>query len=154
MNEPGYAEDVFKKIWLWAGIGFIAGGLLSFAGADFTAPHTEAWEPIANGVLMLALGTVLLITQSVLRIISSRKKRLCRELLAGGTKVNGTVERVCRQNTVRYGGKYPWIIYYTYDYKGKVCHGESYLFWDKPDIREHDPIVVYTNDSGKSTILL
>ncbi len=154
MNEPRYAEDVFKTIWLWIGIGFIAGGFLSFVGESKPGAPSMVHEANTNGVVMLGLGTALLITQAVLRVIASQKKKLHDELLANGTKVNGTVKKVCQQNTVRYGGKYPYIIFYTYNYQGKAYHGESCLLWDKPDIKEHDPIVVYTNGSGKSTVIL
>lgn len=154
MKEPRYAEDVFKTIWIWAGLGFIAGGLLSFISVSKPGAHATVQKPNVNGVIMLALGTVCIIAQSVLRINASRKKKLHNELLVNGTKVSGTVERVCRQNTVRYGGKYPYIIFYTYDYQGKAYHGESYLFWDRPAVMEQDSIAVYTNDSGESTIQL
>ena len=111
-------------------------------------------EPNLPGAGFLAFGIVLLTVQTVLGIIASRKKKLHNELLANGAKVTGTVEKVCQQNTVRYAGKYPYIIFYTYDYQGKACHGESHLFWDRPAVAEHDSIAVYANDSGKSTIQL
>lgn len=153
MNEPRYAEDVLKTIWLWIGIAFIAfGGALSLIDALRPRAHSMAQETNLNGIIMLALGTVFLITQSVQRVIASRKRKLHNDLLASGTKVNGTVKKVCQQNTVRYGGKYPYVVFYTYNYQGKVYQGESYLLWDMPDVMENDPIVVYANDSGKSTI--
>ena len=37
---------------------------------------------------------------------------------------------------------------------GKEYHRESCFLWDKPDIMANDSIVVYTNDSGKSTVQL
>lgn len=154
MNEPRYPEDVFKTIWLWTGIAFIAMGLLNFIIVFMFAAESAGQEPNINGVIILVIGAMFLIAQSVLRGIASRKKKLHNELLANGAKVTGTVEKVCQQNTVRYAGKYPYIIFYTYDYQGKACHGESHLFWDRPAVAEHDSIAVYANDSGKSTIQL
>ena len=153
MNEPRYPEDVFKIIWLWLGIVFTAMGLL-FVCVIRPGIHSTGQEPDVNDVILLVFGAIFLIAYFVLRGIAARKKKLHNELLASGTKVDGTVEKVCQQNTVRYGGKYPYIIFYTYQYQGKVYHGESSLFWDRPAVMEQDSIVVYANDSGDSTIQL
>ena len=152
MSEPRYTQDIFKKMFLWMGIGWIVMGLLGFAGILKPTADSMVQDSKVMGMIFTALGIVFFIAQSVMRIIVSRKKKLHDELIANGTKVNGTVEKVYRQNLVRYGGKYPYIIYYAYTYEDKVYHGESHLFWDIPDVMEHDPIVVYTNHSGKSTI--
>lgn len=134
------------------GIGWIVMGLLGFVGVLKPTADSMVQDSKVMGMIFTALGIGFFIAQSVMRIIVSRKKKLHDELIANGTKVNGTVEKVYRQNLVRYGGKYPYIIFYTYTYEGKVYHGESYLFWDIPDVMEHDPIVVYADHSGKSTI--
>ena len=55
---------------------------------------------------------------------------------------------------VRYAGKTPYIVIYTFNHQGKVYHRESCFLWDKPDVMASDSIVVYINDSGKSTIQL
>lgn len=160
MSEPRYAEDIFKRMFLWMSIGWIAIGLimgfLGLIGVLKPTAHSMNQDSteITNFILFIVLGIIFFIAHSVQRSTASRKKKLHDELLANGAKVNGTVEKVCQQNQVRYGGKYPYIIFYTYTYEGKVYHGESYLFWDIPDVAEHDPIVVYTDHSGKSTIQL
>lgn len=152
MSEPRYTQDIFKKMFLWMGIGWIVMGLLGFVGVLKPTADSMVQDSKVMGMIFTALGIGFFIAQSVMRIIVSRKKKLHDELIANGTKVNGTVEKVYRQNLVWYGGKYPYIIFYTYTYEGKVYHGESYLFWDIPDVMEHDPIVVYADHSGKSTI--
>lgn len=96
---------------------------------------------------------MLLIVQTVLGGIVSRKKKLHNELLVNGNRINGTVEKVSVEMGVRYAGKTPYIVIYTFNHQGKVYHRESF-FWDKPDVMADDSIVVYINDSGKSTIQL
>lgn len=155
MKEPRYAEDVLKIIFLWIGIAFIAGGLLfSLFGVLQSEAYSEGQEFNENGIAFLVFGIVFIIIQSVQRGIASRKKKSHNELLIRGTKVYGTVEKVCLQNSVRYGGKYPYVVFYTYTCQGKVYHGESYLLWEVPDVKEQDSIAVYTDNSGKSTVQL
>lgn len=154
MKPPRYREDLFKTIFRWIGIGFLAFGSLGLIG--ILKPAGYAGTQDANGMVIgfFAFGAVFLIWQSVLAAIAARKKKLHNELLANGTKVNGTVEKVCVEMGVRYAGKTPYIILYTYTHQGKDCHGESYFLWERPDVAEHDSIAVYANDSGKSTIQL
>ncbi len=154
MNKPSYREELFKRIFLWLGTGFIALGLLAFVGVLRPTTYSEVQEPNLLGAKFLAFGTVFLIIQTVLGLIVSRKKKIHNELLVNGTKVNGTVEKVCVEMGVRYAGETPYIIIYTFSHQGKEYHRESCFLWDKPDIMVNDSIVVYKNDSGKSTIQL
>lgn len=154
MNEPKFAEDILKIVYLWIGIAFIAIGLLCFIGALQPTSYSRIQESNGNGIDFLVLGTIFIILQFVQRAIVSRKKKLHNELLTKGTKVHGTVEKVCLKNSVRYAGKYPYVVFYTYDYQGQVYHGQSHLLWDIPDVKEQDSIVVYANDSGESTVQL
>lgn len=160
MSEPRYVEDIFKRMFLWMSIGWIAIGLimgfLGLMGVLKPTAHSMNQDSteITNFILFIVLGIIFFIAHSVQRSTASRKKKLHDELLANGSRVNGTVEKVCQQNQVRYGGKYPYIIFYTYTCEGKVYHGESHLLWEIPDVTEHDPIEVYTDRSGKSTIQL
>lgn len=154
MNKPTYREELFKRIFLWLGIGFIAMGLLAFVGVLRPTSYSEVQEPNLLGARFLAFGTVFLIIQTVLGLIVSRKKKLHNELLVNGTKVNGTVEKICVEMGVRYAGETPYIVIYTFNHQGKEYHRESCFLWDKPDVMVNDSIVVYTDDSGKSTIQL
>ncbi len=153
MKKPSYREEFFKRIFLWISIGFFVLGLLAFGGVLRPTTYSEVQEPNLLGAEFLAFGTVLLIVQTVLGGIVSRKKKLHNELLVNGNRINGTVEKVCVEMGVRYAGKTPYIVIYTFHHRGKVYHRESF-FWDKPDVMADDSIVVYINDSGKSTIQL
>ena len=119
MSEPRYVEDIFKHMFLWMSIGWIAIGLimgfLGLIGVLKPTAHSMNQDSteITNFILFIVLGIIFFIAHSVQRSTASRKKKLHDELLADGAKVNGTVEKVCRQNLVRYGGKYPYIIFYT-----------------------------------------
>ncbi len=154
MGKPRYMEELLKKIFLWIGAAFIMMGLLCFIGVLRPTSGSTVQEPTVNGIVFLSFGIVLFIAQCILKVNVSRKNQLHSELLISGAKVNGTVEKVCLQNYAQYGSQSPYIIFYTYTYQGKVYHHKSYLFWDKPDMMEHDPIVVYANDLGQSTIQL
>ena len=61
MNEPRYPEDVFKTIWLWIGIAFIAMGLLNFIIVFMSAVESAGQEPNINGVIILVIGAMFLI---------------------------------------------------------------------------------------------
>lgn len=154
MDKPSYREELFKRIFLWISTGSIALGLLAFVGVLRPTTYSEVQEPNLLGAEFLAFGIVLLIVQTVLGIIASRKKKLHNELLANGNRINGTVEKVCVEMGVRYAGKTPYIVIYTFHHRGKAYHRESCFLWDKPDVMADDSIVVYINDSGKSTIQL
>ena len=128
MNEPRYPEDVFKTIWLWIGIAFIAMGLLNFIIVFMSAVESAGQEPNINGVIILVIGAMFLIAQSVLRGIASRKKKLHNELLANGNRINGTVEKVCVEMGVRYAGKTPYIVYLYLSPSGKgISSGELFF---------------------------
>lgn len=154
MSKPRYMEELLKKIFLWIGAAFIMMGLLCLIGVLRPTAGSAVQEPGVNGIIFLSFGTVLFIVQFILKVIVARKNKLRSELLESGTKVNGTVEKVCLQNYTQYGSQSPYIIFYAYTYQGKAYHHKSYLFWDKPDIMERDSVVVYTNDLGQSTIQL
>ena len=100
----------------------------------------------------LNLGVAFFIVQTILGVIASSKDKLHNELLVSGTQISGTVEIVYLQRSTRYAGEYPYRIIYTYTCQGKTYHQKSALIWDKPDCMENDTIIVYVNDSGKSTI--
>lgn len=154
MNKPSYREELFKRIFLWISIVFFVLGLLAFGGVLRPTTYSEVQEPNLLGTEFLAFGTVLLIVQTVLGGIVSRKKKLHNELLVNGNRINGTVEKVSVEMGVRYAGKTPYIVIYTFHHRGKAYHRESCFLWDKPDVMADDSIVVYINDSGKSTIQL
>lgn len=117
--------------------GIFGGSGIESAGSCFFS----VWRSVSHG-------------RTVLGLMVSRKKKLHNELLENGTKVNGTVEKVCVEMGVRYGGKAPYTVIYTFSHQGKEYHRESCFLWDKPDVKEHDSIVVYTDDSGKSAVQL
>ncbi len=95
MKKPSYREEFFKRIFLWISTGFIALGLLAFVGVLRPTTYSEVQEPNLLGAEFLAFGIVLLIVQTVLGVIVSRKKKSHNELLANGNRINGTVEKVC-----------------------------------------------------------
>lgn len=154
MNKPRYTEALLKIIFLWLGIAFLATGLLSFFGVIKPTANSMVQVPALLGITFSSLGIAFLLVQGFLAVIVSFKNKLHQELLASGTKFCGTVEKVYLQKYTQYGKKSPYRIIYTYVYQGTVFRHESRLLWDKPDFKEQDPIEVYANDMGKSTIPL
>lgn len=152
MNKPEYVEGFFKIAFLWLGIGFVFMGLLCFAGVLKPKASSMIQDPILLGMFFSSIGMILLIVQIILKVMIASKDKLHNKLAAGGTRRTGTVGKVCLQRYTKYGNKYPYRIFYTYTCQGKVYHHKSNLLWDKPCLKEGDSIVVYTNDSGKSTI--
>ena len=106
------------------------------------------------GLIFVLLGGGFIVVQVVLKVISFRKDKLRGELFANGTKVNGTVEKVYLQGYTQYGNRSPYRVLYTYTSQGEVYHHKSDLLWEKPDLAENDPIVVYTDNAGRSAVRL
>ncbi len=152
MGKPRYVEELLKIIFLWLSITFIVMGLLCFF--DVLKPSTISMiqESTILGIVFSSIGIVFFIVQTILNLMALSKDKLHNELLASGVRINGTVEKVYLQKYMQYGRKSPYRILYTYTYEHKVYHHQSNLLWEKPAIQEHDPIVVYANNLGKSTI--
>ncbi len=152
MGKPRYMEELLSIVFLWLGIAFIVMGLLCYIGVMKPKSSSMIQEPITLGIVFSSLGIVYIIVQMILKTISSWRNKLHNELLISGTKVNGIVEKVYWQRYTQYGSESPYRIFYTYTWQGKVYHHKSYLLWDKPDYAVNDTIVVYADDSGRSTI--
>lgn len=152
MRNPKYIEELLKIVFFWLGVAFILVGALCFTGMLKPKAGSSIQDPTIMGIAFSVLGISYFIAQIVLKAIISLKNRLHNELIMSGTKINGTVEKVYMQKYTHYGTKSPYRILYTYTYQGKVRHHKSHLLWEKPDIKEHDSLMVYVNDYGKSTI--
>lgn len=152
MSKPRYMEGLLKIVFLQLGLAFIVLGLLSYIGVLKPRSDSMIQDPKMLGIVFSSVGIVFLIVQTILKVMVSLKDKLHNELLISGTKMNGIVEKVHWQKYPRYGGEYPYRIFYTYTWQGKVYHHKSYLLWEKPGFKVHDPIVVYADNSGKSTI--
>lgn len=146
-------EELLSIVFLWLGIAFLIMGLLCYIGVMQPSRNSMIREPKTLGIVFSSLGIVYFIVQTILKAIAFSKNKLHNELLINGTKTNGTVEKVYWQRYTQYGGKSPYRILYTYTWQGKVYHHKSDLLWDKPDYAVHDSIVVYADDSGRSTVL-
>ena len=66
--------------------------------------------------------------------------------------MKGIVEDVYLQGYTHYGTQSPYRIRYTYRYNGKEYHHKSEFIWENPNLASGDPVMVYVNDSGNSTI--
>lgn len=154
MGKPRYMEELLKIIFLWLGVSFIVMGALCFIGLLKPTADSMIQTSAMLGIVYSLLGLVFFIVSTVLKSVTSLKSRLHNELLVNGTKVHGTIEKVYLQRYTQYGNRSPYRILYTYTFQDKLYHHKSYLLWDKPDFRENDPIDVYANSSGKSTVWL
>ena len=154
MSKPRYMEELLKIVFLWLGISFTVMGLLCFIGILKPDADSMVQEPTILGIVFSLTGIIFFLVQAVLKAVSSLKSKQYNELLASGTRVEGTVEKVYLQKYTQYGRQSPYRICYTYTFQGKTYHHKSCLLWDKPSCREHDSIEVYTNNSGRSTLRL
>ncbi len=152
MSKPGNMAELLKIIYFWLGFAFAAFGVLCFIGILQPTASSVIQGPTVLGIAFLMLGIVFFIVQFVLKAVSSQKNQLQDELFRSGARVDGTVERVYLDKYVQYGKESPYIVAYTYTYQGKDYHQKSGFLWNKPDIREHDPIVVYADGSGRSAV--
>lgn len=131
MKKPKRIEKLYALIFLCLGGPFLIMGLLCFV--DMVKPTADSivQDPIIIGTVFSLLGVAFCVVQTVLRVIDSAQEKLHNELLASGTKLNGTVEKVYLQKYVQYGNKSPFRICHTYTYQGKIYHHKSCLLWGK-----------------------
>lgn len=60
MNKPKYREELFERIFLWMGIGFLALGSLAFVGVLKPTAYSEVQESNLPGAVFLAFGAAFL----------------------------------------------------------------------------------------------
>ena len=152
MHQPKYMEKLYAFIFLCLGSGFIVMGLLSDAGIVKPTAQSAVQDPNIMGFVFLLMGIAFCAAQTIFRVIAAKKNKLHNELTANGIRVHGSVEKVILLRFTQYGKKSPYRICYTYTLQGDIFHHKSCLLWDKPDYEVGDPILVYANNSGKSTI--
>ena len=154
MKKPKYMEELLNTVFLCLSVSFILFGVLSFFGILKPKVTSMVQDQTLLGTGFLLAGILFLLVYISLKIVVARKNKLYSELFSNGNKIRGTVENVYLQKYTHYGNKCPYRILYTYTYLGRVYHHKSCLLWDKPDLAEGDPIMVYVNDDGKSVIKL
>lgn len=152
MKKPKYIEKLYALISFCLGSVFLIMGLLCFVGVLKPTAYSQVQNPIIMGTIFALLGVAFCIVQTILIVINSAKRKLHNELLSSGTKLNGTVDKVYLQKYIHYGKKSPFRNCYTYTYQGEIYNSKSCLLWDKPNFKEGDPITVYANNLGKSTV--
>jgi len=152
MGKPKYMEELLSLIFLCIGSVFIVMGILSFAGVLKPSANSMVQVPALLGIVFVSVGMAFLAVKLVLKAVAAGKRKLHAELIAGGLRIDGIVERVYFQKYMQYGNRSPYRIFYSYTCQDKIFHGKSCLIWDKPDLAEGDAIEVYANESGQSTI--
>ena len=154
MKKPKYMEELLKIIFLWLGIMFMCGGVLTFSGVMKPGASSTIQNSTLLGSSFLLISLFFAVISVILGIIARKRDKLYSELLTSGTKVKGRVEKVYLQEYTHYGRQSPYRIRYSYSYKDKVYHHKSYFIWEKPHLTSGDTVMICVNDFGKSTILL
>lgn len=154
MKKPKYMQEMLKIIFLWLGIMFIGMSSLSALGVLKPKDSSAIQDPFLLGIVFFVIGIGFILMSIVLGIITFKMNRLQAELIANGTRISGKVEKVYLQSSTQYGKQSPYRVLYEYTYQGKKYHQKSSFIWKKPDLEAGDSVVVYVNDTGKSTILL
>lgn len=154
MKKPRYMEELLNYIFLWLGIMFVFFGILGGIGIMKPKPGSMVQDSILLGIIFGILGVGFIIVSTILKVIVNKKDKLNRELLISGRKIEGVVENVYLQSHTQYGHQSPYIIMYSFTYGNQIYYRKSQFLWEKPDIKDGDSIMVYVNESGKSTILL
>lgn len=154
MKKPKYMEELVRMIFFWLAVAFICAGVLSYLGVLKPRPCSAVQVPTLLGIIFTAIGLAIMAVSIILGIVVVKKKKLQTELRECGTRINGVVEKVYLQTYTQYGLKSPYRIQYVFTYQDKVYHHKSCFVWEKPSLKPGDSVMVYTNDFGKSTILL
>lgn len=124
------------------GPAFIIAGYLNRSGILPTSPHSKGDPALIFplvGIIFLLLGIVLL-------FISIYKEKKREKLQLTGIKLQAIVRKIKRNNRVRFGNKSPYIVYFTYEYKGDKYKGKSDHIWHKPNISVNDKITIYIDE--------
>lgn len=152
MKKPKYMEGMLGFIFFWLGLGFAIMGILAYIG--FLKPKSSSMvqEATLLGAIFFLIGVAFFAVQAVLLVIVYRRNKLHEELLATGSRVQGTVEKVYLQGYTSYGNQSPYRIVYSYNWQGESCQRKSCLLWEKPEYKAGDSIAVYVNGSGKATV--
>ena len=143
MKKLNYTEDLLRVIFFWIGTFFIVSGVLSFLGILKPAVNSGIQDSDMLGAVFSIIGVLLCIISAVLGIYTTKLDKLHLELIENGTRVKGTVEKVCLQKYTRYRRQTPY---------SKVYYHKSRLVWEKPEFKKGDLITVYVNNFGKSTV--
>ena len=154
MKKPRYMEKLLEIIFFWLGVSFVFFGILSCIGILKPKAGSSIQDPTLMGYFFLAIGAIFAALSLIFRLIDAKKNKLHSELLASGTQVKGTVEKVYLQSYTQYGKQSPYRVQYAYTHQDKTYHRKSCLIWDKPDLENGDTVTVYVDDLGKSTILI
>ena len=152
MKKPKYMSRLLAYIFLWLGLAFIVVGYLCFSGIMKPSAQSVIQDSATMGMIFSIIGITCCVVQIISKVINYRQEKLHKDLLINGTRLIGTIEKVYLQKWIKSGNKSPFRICYTYSYHNKIYHHKSYLIWDKPNFIKDDPIEIYVNASGKSTI--
>lgn len=152
MKKPKYVEELLKIIFFWLGAAFVCSAILSYLGILQPKSNSHIQDPVLLSGLFLMIAFLFAAASFLLGILAANKKRRDSELLANGTRVKGTVEKVNLQRSIQYGSQSPYRIQYAYTFQDRVYHGKSCFLWEKPDLVAGDTILVWTDDSGRSAI--
>ena len=152
MKKLNYTEDLLRVIFFWIGTFFIVSGVLSFLGILKPAVNSGIQDSDMLGAVFSIIGVLLCIISAALGIYTAKLDKLHLELIENGTRVKGTVEKVCLQKYTRYRRQTPYRILYSFTYHDKVYYHKSRLVWEKPEFKKGDLITVYVNNFGKSTV--
>ncbi len=149
MKKSNSMDMVICALFLWIGVGFIGLSLLAFGGVMTFSTESAIQDPIVAGYVFAGVGAIMCISQAVFRIMKKRQDGIEEEIIARGMLVNATVERVEYQSQIRVMKKSPYIIYYNYQFGGKIISKKSKYIWEKPNYKMGDYIEVYVDDIGR-----
>lgn len=146
MKKPKNMWSFFGVTLLIFGVVFLISGVFSQMGILHTDPASQGdpklWFPV--------LGDTLLILGIMLCAVSYRKEKACKLLLCEGTQTKGYVTSVRQLFFTRWGGLYPYLVYFTYEIEGLSYRGKSHLLWSQPKVCEQNTVTVYTDSQDPS----
>lgn len=103
------------------------------------------------GVIFCIISVVFSLVSMVCQKIGNGKDRLHHYLLKKGRKIKGNVEKIERA-AVKFSGRSPYRICYSYSLNGVIWNKKSHLVWDMPSLKAKEKIDIYVDEKGNSTI--
>ena len=143
-KKPQTLMGMMSVVIIGLGIFFVSAGiiiLLFFSDALLK----DGSSGIDLGLVYIFSGAAELATGFILSAVTFRKIKKLDNIISKGFAVNATVKKIRYLKYTRWIKPYehPYIIYFTYNYRGEEYSGKSLLIWEKPSVNKGEKIKIF-----------
>lgn len=154
MKKPDSAAAMLRYIAVCLGAAFLLMGALCVCGVMQASVASEVQDSHVLGLIFLAVGAAFAVLGVLLHGHVRKADALYADLLANGRQIEGTVVKVSHGRWMQFGHDSPCRVQYCFTCDGREVRRKSCFLWEQPEVSPGDPITVYVNDGGASTVKL